>query len=295
MGPAVRWVGLILGAALVAAPAMASAGSLDLFYERTVMSAADGRCSLFTPQVESALEAARAQARGAALRAGADRGALAATEQRARSRAAATPCDSPDLKIAADRVRLAFDGYAKLIRMDYPGDLAIWRADRSSSATAARWRLAQDVRADGQRMVFGLAGREGGNALTAVAAFADGAAPYAARLVMRNDRVTQGPFLDARGEILAQVPLRRRLSPTGAQTVYAAQSRDPAGADLRPRDMTQGWAFRFPAEAAWTLAGLDPREAVAVDFLFANDTTRRVYVEVGDFAAGRAFLQLASR
>ena len=288
-------MGWILGAALVAAPAMSWAGSLDLVYERTVMSAADGRCGLFAAPIRAALEAARVQARGAALRAAVEPSNLAATEQRARSRAATVACDSPDLKLAADRVRQGFDGYAKLIRMDYPGDQARWRADRSSSVSAARWRLAQDVRADGQHMVFGLAGREGANALTAVAAFSDGEAPYAARLVMRNDRATQGPFLDTRGEPLARAPLRRRMSPLGAQTIFAAQARNPAGADLKPKDMAQGWAFRFPAEAAWALAALDPREAVAVDFLFPDDTSRRVYVEVGDFAAGRAFLQLASR
>ncbi|MDO9247070.1 MAG: hypothetical protein Q7U11_11435, partial [Phenylobacterium sp.] len=43
------------------------------------------------------------------------------------------------------------------------------------------------------------------------------------------------------------------------------------------------------------LSGLDPREAVMVEFLFAGDAARRAYVEVGDFAAGRAFLQTASR
>ena len=288
-------MGWILGAALVAAPAMACAASLDLVYERTVMTAADGRCGLFAAPVRTALEAARVQARGAALRASVDPSNLAATELRAKSRAATVPCDSPDLKLAADRVRQGFDGYAKLIRMDYPGDQAVWRADRSSSVAAARWRLAQDVRTDGQRMMFGLAGREGANALTAVAAFPDGEAPYAARLVMRNDRATRGPFLDTRGAPLAKAPLHRRMSPLGAQTVFAAQARAPAGPDLKPKDMAQGWAFRFPAEAAWALAALDPREAVAVDFLFPNDTTRRVYVEVGDFAAGRAFLQLASR
>ena len=34
---------------------------------------------------------------------------------------------------------------------------------------------------------------------------------------------------------------------------------------------------------------------VAVEFLFPNDQVRRAYVEVGDFAAGRAFLRMASR
>jgi hypothetical protein len=52
-------------------------------------------------------------------------------------------------------------------------------------------------------------------------------------------------------------------------------------------------AFRFPAAAQRAMAGLDPREAAAVEFLFAGDrdAVRRAYVEVGDFAAGRAFLQ----
>ena len=59
--PASRWMGL-LGAALVVAPAVARAQPLDLFYERTVMEAADSRCGLFTPQLASALAAAAAQA-----------------------------------------------------------------------------------------------------------------------------------------------------------------------------------------------------------------------------------------
>jgi hypothetical protein len=34
---------------------------------------------------------------------------------------------------------------------------------------------------------------------------------------------------------------------------------------------------------------------VAVEFVMPDDTVRRAYVEVGDFAAGRAFLKLAQR
>jgi dihydroorotate dehydrogenase electron transfer subunit len=61
-----------LAAALCAAPCIAVAGSaLDLFYERSVMHAVDRRCDLFDPGVAAALDAARVQARGAALRAGA--------------------------------------------------------------------------------------------------------------------------------------------------------------------------------------------------------------------------------
>ena len=69
----------------------------------------------------------------------------------------------------------------------------------------------------------------------------------------------------------------------------------PAGPDLLPKGAASGWAFRFPDAAALELAGLDPRESVAVDFLFPGDVTRRAYIEVGDFAAGRAFLQVSGR
>jgi hypothetical protein len=75
----------------------------------------------------------------------------------------------------------------------------------------------------------------------------------------------------------------------------AAEARSKAGADLLPKDGRAGWAFRFPMKAARELALLDPREAVAVEFLFPGDEVRRAYVEVGDFAAGKAFLTLPRR
>src|SRR5687768_16590593 len=77
--PASRWMGL-LGAALAAAPGLAYGQPVDLFYERTVMSVADERCQLFTPDVSAALAAATAQARGAALRGGTSRLSVNAVE-----------------------------------------------------------------------------------------------------------------------------------------------------------------------------------------------------------------------
>ena len=86
-----------------------------------------------------------------------------------------------------------------------------------------------------------------------------------------------------------------RLPPRSALRSYAAEARSTAGSDLLPKEARAGWAFRFPAQASSDLASLDPREAVAIEFLFPGDVVRRAYVEVGDFAAGRAFLSLASR
>jgi len=287
-------MGFMLGACALT-PGFAHAQPADLFYERAVMSAADRRCGLFAPDLGAALQAATAQARGAALRAGVPADALRATERAARAKAATADCRSPDLATAAARVRNAFSGYAKLTRLTYAGVVAGWAADRNVGRSL-RWRLEQDTAFGPDRMAFGLAGNEDGSGLVAAARFADGAEPYAAHLILRDSARSARPYL-ARfgGGSTANLPLSQRLPPRGAQKTYAAGARAPADPDLLPKGATSGWAFRFSDEAAQELAGLDPREAVAVEFLFPGDTVRRAYVEVGDFAAGRAFLQLAAR
>jgi hypothetical protein len=115
---------------------------------------------------------------------------------------------------------------------------------------------------------------------------------------MRDGARTLGPYLDKQAaNAKGRLPLASRLPPGGAVKVFQAEARSPAGEDLAPETMKAPWAFRFPAEAARELATLDPREAVAVEFLFSGtrDETVRAYVEVGDFAAGRAFLKMATR
>lgn len=287
-------MGLMWGA-LALSPGFAQAQPADLFYERAVMSAADQRCGLFAPDVAAALAAATAQARGAALRAGASAETLRQTERTAQARAAAANCHSADVVTAAARVRSAFSGFAKLTRLTYAGDVAAWQADRNLSRNP-RWQLSQETSFGPDRMAFGLAGRDGQEALVAVAGFADGGEPYAARLVLRDQARSSQPYLERfGGGATIGLPLSRRLPPASAQKAYAAAARAPAGADLLPKGATSGWVFRFPDEASREIALLDPREAVAVDFLFAGDVTRRAYVEVGDFAAGRAFLQVSGR
>jgi hypothetical protein len=292
-------MGLLWGAAALL-PVAARAQPADLFYERAVMSAADQRCGLFAPEVSAALAAATAQARGAALRAGTTGEVLRRTERTAQAKAASVDCRSADIQTAATRVRSAFSGFAKMTRLTYAGDVAGWQADRNIYRSA-RWQLSQETSfgagPQNGRMAFGLIGKDGPGALVAVARFADGAEPYAARLVLRDDARSSQPYL-ARltvGGSTAGLPLAQRLPPAGAQKGYAAAARAPAGPDILPKGATSGWAFRFPDAAAQELARLDPRESVAVDFLFPGDVTRRAYVEVGDFAAGRAFLTVSGR
>ena len=298
-GAAHRWRGLVLGAAVFAMPSLAAAGSaLDLFYERSVMAAADRRCDLFEPGVTTALDAARVQARGAALRAGATDETLVGVEQRARSKAYGADCRSADVATAASRVRSAFEGYSHLTRLSYPGDTASWEANRMVNPDGPIWRLSQTVRFGWDRMVFGLGGKVGQGALLASVSFADGASPYAIRLVMRDPARTSGPYLDRRqanGD--GRIPLAGRMPPS-ATRAFSVEARSPASTRMAPAGAKSAILVRFPAQAIAALAALDPREAVMVEFVFAGrdrDDIRRAYVEVGDFAAGRAFLNVDER
>jgi hypothetical protein len=179
-----------------------------------------------------------------------------------------------------------------MLRINYPGDQASWRADRSESVTN-RWRLVQEARFGADRLSFGLAGRAAPGALLALGRFADGSAPYAARLLLRDPQRSPRPYLQRPGG--GKTPLDRRLPPRASLRSYGAEARSPAGADLAGEATGAAWAFRFPAAAIGALSALDPREAVAVEFLFSDDSVRRAYIEVGDFAAGRAFVMLAQR
>ena len=300
-GRAVLWTVGLVCVALVATSkhAHAAGGALDLLYERTVMSAADQRCALFTPPIKAALDASRLQARGAALRAGMPQERLAETEGRAWRKARAVDCRSRDVVTAAGRVRDAFAGYAKLARMDYPGDVAGWSADRSTTKAGDRWKLSQSTAFGWDRLRFGLVGQYGAPQLTAVAVFADNATPYSARLVVRDVTRTSGPYLDGRSRGKGgKLTLAARTSPRSASRVFTAETRDRASPLLLPADARSGWSFRFSPAAQVALAGLDPREAVIVEFLFAGpggDKVRQAHIEVGDFAAGRAFLAAGAR
>ena len=227
------------------------AAAADAYYERAVMDDADQRCKLFPPEMGSALEAAEAQARGAALRSGADQAALNAVARRASAKVAAVSCASPDIATAAARVRTAFAGYSKLQRMNYPGDLADWTADRSTSRQAPIWKLWQreDVRQG--RVVFGLAGKDGPSNLIVTASFADGAAPYAAQLVMRDVNFAPEPFLNSiQASASGHMPLSARMPPQSGTRLFMAEARGQGDPSLLPLGARSGVVFRFPKAAA---------------------------------------------
>ena len=109
--------------------------------------------------------------------------------------------------------------------------------------------------------------------------------------MLRDTLRTQGPYLNARNA----GGLAANAAPRNASRVFGAETRDQAPPTLLPTGAKTGLSFRFPREAGDALSRLDPREAATVEFVFTSrsgvDVVRRAYVEVGDFAAGRAFLR----
>lgn len=255
---------------------------MDLLYERTVMSAADDRCGLFTPNLGLALDAARLQARGAALRAGTADLQVLAVERRARARAAVASCRSPDVTLAAGRVREAFEGWRDVGRMDFPGERQGWSADRATSREP-RWRVRQDARFGHERATLGVGGAQGDGALIAAV---EGMVPASARLIVRH--VVRSPRPVVTGT------LAQRAARGPAARVFPAQARLAAPAGLRC-GRNAATAFRFSTEALAALAGLDSREAVAVEFTDARGDVRTAWFEVGDFAAAQAFIAAGRR
>jgi hypothetical protein len=112
--------------------------------------------------------------------------------------------------------------------------------------------------------------------------------------MMRDLTKAPRPYLNLRvADDKGKIPLHARAAPLSVSRAILAEDRREADPYLLPAKAKSGTAFRWPPAAAAAMAELDPREAVRVDFLFAGrdgDSVRTAYIEVGDFAAGRAFL-----
>lgn len=264
---------LVAAGLLLASGAAAASEAAALFRERSVVQAFGRRCGLFGEGVATALGAAAAQARNAALRAGIDRVALDEAARAATQQAARLACASADARLIKARVEHAFDGWLRTPRLVLPGDRSEWHAERSSPRG---WRLAQVSRTGASPVVFGLPGYRTPPAT--VVAFAGAPRPYAARLSFRDTAREPRPALDPRAR-----GVRRMVWATGSR---------PATADQLPAGSRAGEVWTFPAEAMDQLAELDPRERFTVEFLFRDDSVARAHFEVGDVAAGRAFVSL---
>lgn len=281
----------LCAAAVLALPAVSRASASDLYYERAVVANAGERCHLFAPELLGALEAAEAQARGAALRGGAQRATLDRAAEAAATKAQSVACNSQDLATIAQRVRTAFEGFSHLQAMTYPGDHAAWRAERPLSRKP-RWTLSQQINAPA-RATFGLVNDNGKVSLVLVTSDLGALRASTARLVLRDGAKAPDAYIDARRSDLAG-----HVAPRWCTRTFLASAKGEAPETL---DIVHGQAsaaFTFPKEAIAALADLDPREAVAIELVYPGvkgDRVDTVLVEVGDFAAGRAFVLAAKR
>lgn len=271
----------LLAGAFSAAPMQALADASTPFYERSVVVEADARCRLFAPAVSAALKAARAQARGAALRAGQGGVALAEAAARARAQAATVSCVDPSLGVIKQRVEHAFSGWTRLASMQFPGEAKAWAATRTLYKSEG-WRLVQETRVRDAAVAFGVAG--GLNTperLTAVVSFPGRSRPYAARIVLRDEHRIAQVWPGG----LPPQEFRRAVWSAG----YGAA---PQGLLAEGRKMGEAWVF--PAETLKALEQLDPRERFAVEFVFRDDTVAKAEFEAGDLSAATAFLAMGS-
>lgn len=268
---------LIFALAAALTPVLAAAQELDAraqYAERRALIETDSRCALFSADVRSALQVGAAQARGALLRGGWSDERLLDLEGAAVSAARARACDDPRTQEAAARVRDSFRAWTRTPSLTLPGLAREWRAQRRPDA--AGWLLVQDIPAP-RRAAFGV--RPDAAALVVPLGWT-GRAPASASLVIRDVARAAAPTLAA--------PARRERGLEAGAPLRAASRRIHA----RDRQMAtvngmRSVVFEFPPEILPLLAALDPRESAVIEL-----DGQRLLIEIGDFAAARAFLAL---
>lgn len=257
---------------LVATPAFAQVTPLERNYgERVAMRALDQRCNLFASGPRRALGGFTAQARGAALRAGAPSNHLALIASQATSAAAAKSCNDPAVRTEAARVIAAHKGWKAQMTAHYPGVVREWRVDRSGLDS---WRAVQET---GGGIRAGFVGI--GNML-AFAVETPDLDTAGARLFLR-DASRLGP--PVAGQRLA-VPLRAGTS------IHVAAERRPANTKARIATLSRaGTMLVFPNPTTLAVMTADPRDSFEIEITSRTGQITRVVVEVGDVVAAFAF------
>lgn len=272
---------LALAFAATAAPALAqpAAPTAQAAYaERRALLEADRVCTLFDPGMRAALVSTAGQARGALLRGGWTMARIGELESAAVAAARSRRCGDERTEAAANRARLGYGAWARTHAMTFTGVTRSWLARRTPDP-ADQWMLRQEIDAP-RAATFGLRGFDGHQELTLILPLtANGNAPGAAELLLRDPARARNSQMDVPGRtargLAAGAP-----APAWSRG-YQAQARRIETVRGQRRAL-----FLFPAAAADAMASLDPREAAEIRL---GDGTR-LYVEIGDFAAARAFL-----
>jgi hypothetical protein len=277
---------LFLAAVLIAAATPVWAGEAPdaraAYAERRGLIELDAHCRLFSPSIRAALEIGAARTRGALLRAGWSSAQIDQLEHAVVAAARERACDDARTAASAEQARAAFSIWVNARTMEFPGWERTWIARRATSAEG--WRLSQAVDAP-VVAVFGVRERDGTQRLSLVIPLARGqAAPDSARLIMR-DPTRAG---------VAEVSLPQRM----AYGLEAGAPRPAAAATLpstKTLERIEGGraqaVFTFPDTGFRDLLQLDPRESVELRLQYGR-RAERLFVEVGDVAAARAFLTI---
>lgn len=268
---------------MTAASASADAPNARAAYaERRGLIEADTQCRLFEPSIRSALQVTAAQARGALLRSGWTNAQMRELENAAVGAARARSCTDERTATAAADARRAFITWANAGTMEFPAWERTWIARRAVTSDPA-WRLSQAI--DGPiASVFGVRQRGNAQHLVLIIPVARGAtAPTSVTLVMRDA---------TRGRV-QEISLTQRMSyglAAGAPGPNAATN-VPSTRTIERLDGGRSQAvFTFPDTAFRDLMTLDPRETV--ELRVTTRGTQRLFAEVGDVGAARAFLTI---
>lgn len=267
---------------IAALPAAAAEGpdARAAFVERRGLIEADARCNLLTPSLRGALEIGALQARGGLLRAGWTSVQMRDLEHAVAGAARGRACDDARTLSAAAHARASFAQWANAGTMSFPGWERAWTARRTSQG----WRLLQEIEAP-IAASFGV--RQSGptqRLALVIDTPRNAAPPSSAQLLVR----------DSARASASEVGLTQRMS------FGVAAGAPPAGAtrsfsSTRNIERAEGGAsravFSFRDDAFAALLALDPRESAELR-VSTGRTTQRLYVEVGDIAAARAFLTL---
>lgn len=265
----------------IACPAAAAEGpsAQQAFVERRGLIEADARCNLLTPTLRGALEIGALQARGSLLRAGWTGAQMGNLERAVADAARGRACDDARTLDAAAQARASFAQWANAGTMEFPGWERAWIARRSSQG----WRLRQEIDAP-IAATFGVRQSGAAQRLTLVIALARNATPpTSVQLLLRDGARAAAP----------EISLTQRVSlglAAGAPAAGAVRS-FAATRSLESERGARQAVFAFPDQAFAALVALDPRESVELR-VTSGRSTQRLYGEVGDIAAARAFLTL---
>jgi hypothetical protein len=268
-------IAALLFSAAIAAPAFAQ-DARTLYVERRGLVEADAQCDLLDPGPLDALRVGTAQARGSLLRAGWSNAQLSELDAAIAASAQARACNDTRTLGAVRTARAAYTTWANAGRMEFPGWERTWLALRSPDADG--WRLRQAIEAP-RGAVFGVRDHDGAQALALIVSNQAGAAaPRTARLIMRPRTAT-----------LVETSLPARM----AYGLAAGAPSTPTAMEIAGvRSVERGRVvFAFPDSAFAALLALDPRESVVIE-VSDGRSRERLYVEVGDVGAARAFLTI---